>query len=163
MNIELKSVKYAAFASEETACFRAVVFIDGVKAGEVSNDGHGGCDMFSPWSLADRLNEYAKTLPAEPLGFKDDGGKPYMHQPDAESLIGRALDAWLMARDFDRAIKRRVLFTKADGKVYQTPTMPPERVRDLLANPQRLKGAVQVLNSLPRDQALAAYAATAAR
>jgi hypothetical protein len=43
MNITLKNFKHAAFASQETYCFEATVYIDGKKAGHASNEGHGGC------------------------------------------------------------------------------------------------------------------------
>lgn len=43
MNITLKNFKHAAFASQETYCFEATVYIDGKKAGRASNEGHGGC------------------------------------------------------------------------------------------------------------------------
>ena len=43
MIITLKNFKHAAFASQETYCFEATVYIDGKKAGTASNEGHGGC------------------------------------------------------------------------------------------------------------------------
>jgi hypothetical protein len=43
MKIELKNVKFSDFASEETNCFRADVYVNGKKAGYCNNDGHGGC------------------------------------------------------------------------------------------------------------------------
>lgn len=46
--IQLKNVKYAAFASEETHCYEASVYFDNKKVGTVSNDGHGGCDYQYP-------------------------------------------------------------------------------------------------------------------
>lgn len=46
--IQLKNVKYAAFASEETHCYDASVYFDGKKVGTVKNDGHGGCDYQYP-------------------------------------------------------------------------------------------------------------------
>ena len=42
MKIDLKNLKFAEFASQETNCFSATVYIDGVKATTISNDGHGG-------------------------------------------------------------------------------------------------------------------------
>ena len=42
MKITLKNFKHANFASEETYCFEATVYIDGQKAGHASNSGHGG-------------------------------------------------------------------------------------------------------------------------
>lgn len=41
--ITLKGFKHAAFASQETLCFEATVYIDGKKAGHARNDGCGGC------------------------------------------------------------------------------------------------------------------------
>jgi hypothetical protein len=46
VKIELRSMQYAAFASEETACYSASLYVDGTKIGIVGNDGHGGCDSF---------------------------------------------------------------------------------------------------------------------
>lgn len=42
MKIELKSVQFAAFASHETNCFDAIVYLDGVRSIHASNEGHGG-------------------------------------------------------------------------------------------------------------------------
>jgi len=42
--IELKNIKYAAFASEETHCYDATLYLDGKAMFRVGNDGHGGCD-----------------------------------------------------------------------------------------------------------------------
>jgi hypothetical protein len=69
MNITLKNLKIAKFASEETLCFKATVYIDGKKAGEVSNDGHGAPNMYWPHDLGIKLACYAKTLaPYEYMG-----------------------------------------------------------------------------------------------
>ena len=46
MKIELKAIQYSAFASEETSCYQANLYVDGKKIGTVSNAGHGGCDDF---------------------------------------------------------------------------------------------------------------------
>jgi len=62
MKIELKNVKHSEFASRETDCFQASVYIDGKKAGTVGNDGQGGCNHYNPWKLADILSGNAKTL-----------------------------------------------------------------------------------------------------
>ena len=39
MKIELKNITVSTRQSEETMCFAAAVCVDGVKRGEVSNDG----------------------------------------------------------------------------------------------------------------------------
>ena len=43
--ISLKSIKTDHHASEETTCYEAVVYVDGKKAGVISNDGNGGCSV----------------------------------------------------------------------------------------------------------------------
>jgi hypothetical protein len=48
MNITLKNFKHAEFASEETYCFQATVYLDGKKVGVASNEGHGGSTNFYP-------------------------------------------------------------------------------------------------------------------
>ena len=42
MKIELKRVEHAKFASEETECFKANLYVDGKKIATCDNDGHGG-------------------------------------------------------------------------------------------------------------------------
>ena len=42
--LEVKNLSHYARGSEETPCYNATVYINGKKAIEVSNDGHGGCD-----------------------------------------------------------------------------------------------------------------------
>ena len=48
MNLEMKSIKHSNFASQETYCYQAVVYLDGKPFADVSNDGHGGCDYVHP-------------------------------------------------------------------------------------------------------------------
>ena len=113
MKIEIKNVKYAEFASEETNCFNASVYIDGVKAGTVSNDGNGGCDMFQPWELEKRLNEYAKTLP--PIDCTEFGGEGTM-ESSAGIIIGDLMNEWLRNRDLKKMCAKKVLFRKPNEK-----------------------------------------------
>lgn len=68
MKVELRGIKHAAFASDETECFSATVFIDGKKAGTVDNEGRGGSNRYSTEGLQCRLNAIALTLPDIDLG-----------------------------------------------------------------------------------------------
>jgi len=43
----IKNVKTAEFASEETVCFEATLYVDGKSVGGVSNRGHGGPNSYS--------------------------------------------------------------------------------------------------------------------
>lgn len=107
MKIELKNVKYAAFASQETPCFSATIYIDGVKAAVVDNSGQGGPNDYHPWQVQERINEYAKTLPKISIGE----GYPLMDQ-DCDSVIDDLLDQFLRDRDLKRLCSKKTLFRK---------------------------------------------------
>jgi hypothetical protein len=68
MNIELKNVKIAKFASHETLCFEASVYVNGKRAFVVENAGQGGCNFYHPVNeqgkaLLKQAQDHAKTLP----------------------------------------------------------------------------------------------------
>lgn len=44
--VELKNLKFAEFASEETNCYEATVYVDGKRFCIASNQGHGGPDSY---------------------------------------------------------------------------------------------------------------------
>ena len=44
MKLELKNIKHANWASEETQCYDAVLYVDGDPFLMVSNEGRGGAD-----------------------------------------------------------------------------------------------------------------------
>lgn len=143
MKIELKRITYNARLSQETAAFAADVYIDGKKAGEVANDGHGGCNSYRPWALGGQIEAYAKTLPRRPFGHGMEGD----FQPDADTLVGDILDEYLMQRDLKRALGRKVLFLRG-GKLYEMKKGGPAP-----------RDAEKVLNNLPLDEALKVYRA----
>ena len=149
--VELRNVKYAKFASEETPCFEATVWIDGAKAGVVRNDGHGGADMHSPHGLRERLEAWAATLP--PWKSESDGE---MNAHNCETAVGGLLDDYLLRKEMKRTLASKVLFAQ-DGKLF---ALKPLSKGDMAAAIERAKaryGAAQILNALPEDAALALY------
>jgi len=61
--IALKKFKHAAFASRETLCFTATIYLDGREVGDVHSDGNGGeaCLYFADWQVERNLaNEVAQ-------------------------------------------------------------------------------------------------------
>lgn len=118
MKIELKNVKHSEFASQETDCFEASVYIDGKRAGTVSNDGHGGCNNYHPYDLAKRINAYAKTLPKIDMSAHGlTGDDRFMEQSD-ETLIGDLLNAYLRTRHEKRLCAKSVLY-RIPGHAYE--------------------------------------------
>lgn len=156
MKVELTAIKHAEFASEDTNCFRAIVLLDGKRAIEVSNDGHGGCDKMHdliPGSTK-RLEDYAATLPKVTTDFNGTT-KPFTFQPTAETVIGDLLEEHLLLKDMRRALKRCVHFCASDGKimVFKKTKWSPA-VREIVHKSiAKYPGAV-VLNELTEEEAL---------
>jgi hypothetical protein len=160
MKIELKNIKHSEFASHETNCYQATIYIDGKRVGTVENQGYGGCDFVHPASVAHQINEYAKTLPKRICSFIDpDTGKLAELEQDCETIFGELVNDWLIAKDLKRALSKRVLFTKEDGNVYETKALKADQLKLNLNQgrlPEMLK-AKTILNLLPFDQALTIY------
>ena len=160
MKIELKNIKHSEFASHETNCYEATIYIDGKKAGIVENDGRGGCDHVTPWQLANEIDEYAKTLPKTICSFIDpETGKPAEMEQTHETIFGDILTDWLHAKDLKRAMSRCVLFTREDGRVYQSKGMQKEPLAKYLSEPKLPEAlrAKEILNLLPFNKALEIY------
>jgi hypothetical protein len=148
VKIELRKVKVHKDMSEETTCYSAEVWLDGVKAGNVSNDGHGGCDRVQPRELHERLDAYAKTLPA--------GRYPN----SVETVTTGALDEYLARRDFERRVKACVLLVGKDGKLRLTKRFAADALRNAVAH--FVGQGERVLNALPTEEAFALYMAATA-
>lgn len=103
MEISLKNIKHAAFASQETDCFEASVYIDGKRAGYVSNDGHGGSNNYFPPTLYKTLLDHCDTIPPDMAGYRV--------SPD--EIIGNLFDAWRLKK----LCKGRTLF-RIPGRNY---------------------------------------------
>lgn len=156
MKIELKSIKYSAFMSEETNAFEATVYVDGSKAGRASNRGHGDPINIYPYDLQVRLDEYGSTLP-----------KTHYHglelKQDAESLINDVLSDWLISQDLKKRLSSRIIFAKGN-EIRQTKVLAKDRIAQLLKSPDALAPfqADKILNNLPFTEALAVYKELAA-
>lgn len=113
--VSIKNLKFSEFASHETHCFEASVYIDGVRKGVASNDGHGGSNSYHPHTLYDELNAIAKTLP--PCDMTEFGIKePLEQSPDI--LIGDLVDAEIMRKKVARMVATKTWFRKP-GEKYQ--------------------------------------------
>lgn len=162
MQVEIKNVKYAAFASEETSCFEATVYIDGKRVGTVGNDGHGGCHRWHPHTLQTALDDHAKaTLPPETMEWDDPNtpGQKFVLHPDGEMVVNSLLDDFLLRRDLTRILAKKVAYVGTDDKLYTTKALDKARLALVLTKPEQFKNAKVILNTLPFDEAAALYRA----
>ena len=164
MKIELKNIKHSEFASHETNCYEATIYINGKREGVVSNDGQGGCDSVHPWQLAQEIDAYAKTLPPVVCEWIDPKtGEPFVLEQTHETIFGELLTDWLVDKDLKRSLKTKIIFMKEDGKVYETKTQKPAELKLTLSIPrlaERLSAKV-VLNNLPYAEAKQIYRSSA--
>ena len=164
MKIELKNIKYAEFASHETHCYTATVYIDGKKVATVENSGHGGSDMIDPWTVGERIDEYAKTLPHALLDntTDPDTGKPYEVEHNFETIFGDLVNKYLLTRDLKRAMSKKLVFTKPGNPGIWTINAKSKtgvaRALEAFANKPEWKGRT-ILNLLPIDEALKIWSA----
>lgn len=111
MKLEIKNVQHNETLSEETHCFSAKIYIDGVHAFNVSNHGHGGCNDVRPSGKC-RLTEadvnawLAANRPPDPEF-------PRLKH-DLEIEVGDLVNRWLAAKALNKLLSKFLVST--DGK-----------------------------------------------
>ena len=163
MKIELKGIKHYPSMSEETNCYEASLYVDGVKIGTVSNRGTGGCDDFygdrAAFAAAD---EWCKTnLPPYTL---DVGGESHSGPTDLEMHCAHLLEEHSFTKDLKAAMKKSALFTLPDESGLFRTGYKAQRGQKQKAPDEALfthvrqkhQGAI-ILNCLPICEALAIY------
>jgi hypothetical protein len=145
MRIELKNFKYARFASQETECFRATVYINGKRYGEVHNEGTGGCDLYSPASIYTTIKKFTDGLPPRYLG-----GRPVPMSPDL--LMGDLVNQAVLTKDFVRLFKHSVVVLR-NGQVLSVKVPPDLRAK---YTAQYVANGENVISTMtPADAAMA--------
>lgn len=162
MKIELKSIKHSKFASEETECYTASLYVDGKKIGTVKNAGHGGCDEFIGDQAKYReTDDWCKAnLPKWTLG---DG--PADNETTLELYCGELLENWMFEQEYRTTIRKKVLFKYPDdaGKagVYQIGCKGKVTPAHIAAVKRKEPDAI-ILNEMPLAEAVAIFRAAAA-
>jgi len=149
MKITLKNFKYSEFASHETHCFEASVYIDGKRAGIASGDGNGGCMTIHPHALRDKIDAYARTLP--PVTYDE-----ITVEQDAETILGVLITQTLIERDLNRYLRTGVVWLTNQREI-KFRKMPANLLSGELKKPDlstRLKDCAAILNVLPHADAL---------
>lgn len=166
--IELRGIKHSAFASQETFCYEAKLYVDGKLLAIVSNDGHGGCDNCRPvkgrtYDEIRRIEEQIKDLPKRRFPAEWGGGE---YSPSLETICADLVTEWLHEKDFKRAMQR-VSYVKADGSqkgVFQLPAKYKPTAETMAAIKAKCAWAVgcTFLHDLPLDEARKTYFANMA-
>ncbi len=107
MQLTVKNYKRVEWASEETDCFTASLYVDGKRVGTARNDGHGGPDYYEFESreaetrFEAAVAEWVDSVKHEPRWQLDDG----RCFADAECCVGEACAAFRREREMKRALK----------------------------------------------------------
>jgi hypothetical protein len=145
MKIELKNIKHAVFASEETLCFEATVYIDGKRTGTVQNDGKGGANRYHPYELQEKLAAHAATLPDVVFHGRSIA-------LDADIFVDELLSILMSKKALMRLMAKNIVFRR-DGKIFKVSAL--DRLSD--AGLSKQLGADAILNLLPIDAAVGVY------
>ena len=141
MKIKLKNLKINERLSEETMCFSATVYVDGKRAFEAANRGHGGPNEYR--GDYDAAAAYAATLPPY---TSEIGSLPY----DLDMMI----DDLIEATRFESALKRdlkRVVFVE-NGEYFLTKVAATP---DMIAAVVKRYPTATILTTMPLADAVA--------
>jgi len=155
--ISLKNIKYSEFASHETHCFEATIYIDGKRAGTVWNSGSGGSNSYHPHSeLWPALMAEAERMPSTTWMLDD---QPVEMHPTPDEIIDDLLVSYLYSRDLKRAMATRILFVSKDGILKESKPFKKPQLEALLSNDDlpKMLGSETILNFMPPSLALQTY------
>ena len=118
--LEVKNISHYARGSEETPCYNATVYINGKKAIEISNDGHGGCDRQDQYpdieerGIVEQADNWCKkTFGQESFTYQSDGKeKVCSYDLDLEHYCHKVLYDWLDTKALKKDMKAKYLFVE---------------------------------------------------
>jgi len=167
MNLELRNIKTHAGLSEETHAYTAIVYWNGRKAIEVSNHGHGGCDMQYSVAPFDRADiQYIDAMCENELpmwGSEFDPDEGDTNRTDLELWCGEEVNKFLTTRTLKRQLKSRAMFILPDKTgIWETKYRGRKPYDDALGdNVEKRNEGAKLLNRMTFDEALIIYCAAA--
>jgi hypothetical protein len=155
MQIQLKALKYSDFASQETHCFQANIYIDGKMRGTADNDGRGGMTSIHPHQLYSEIKLHTDKIPPRIVDF--DGTKLTL-EASPDSLIDELVTLALHEKDLKQAMRKKILFTRKN-QVFETQNFDAAKLKAAVNHPEvkQKLDADEILNLLPMADALTLY------
>ena len=168
--ITLKSIKYTAWASQETHCFQAVIYLDGKRALNVDNAGRGASHKY--WSVKEQEQEETKKILDEcrqhayeflkanrALTMEVDGVTIDMSDmPDSELLdwlIADLVNEHLCLKEMKRCLKSKIhIFNSEDNNIYSFKSKPTPEAMSACKKANSDKDHWVYLNDLSEQEAL---------
>ena len=138
MKLELKNIKHANWASEETQCYDAVLYVDGSPFLMVSNEGRGGSDRDDqdPRFKGDFTSKYGALREYCREAYKFKGFRDTWINGSIELACHTLLEDHLESKFYKKVLKQ-VCFVDDNG--------------DLLSFPKKVKPSPTIYNTI-REQ-----------
>ena len=162
--LEVKKISHYARGSEETPCYNATVYINGKRAVEVSNNGHGGMDRQDVWHEngfnLKEINEWCvKKFGKKSFTYQSDSKeKECFYDMDLEHVCHDALYNWLDAKTLKKDLNSKFLFMEKNSKELNAYKKAKGEDEELFASFFRGKHeGGTCLNFIPFDDALKLY------
>ena len=177
MKLELKKLQYSEFASHETHCFEADIWVEGKKALFAENEGRGGPNNYSHPVLKGESYPHCGELGVTEQGSiqkiinsivaekKGDLKSQYGHWVDEcdnrtlmDTIISLMIERKLQEKDLKKDLRKYILFTNEAGKLMQAKPrsrkVGPEEIDLFLTmmaeNEERY---ITILNDMPFEEA----------
>ena len=172
MKLELKNIKHSEFASEETHCYQATLYVDGKKMAEVRNDGQGGSDFqwaLKPFTEKDLDKVRAWCIKNLPKWKFENNVKFEMCDTDLEMWCGEEVNKFLVSRDLKRKLNKKIIYEQnKELWEYSFKGVKKLEQKHLISfvngvakakveNNENWKNVTAILNTLPFDKALEIY------
>ena len=157
MKLELKNIKHANWASEETQCYDAVLYVDGDPFLMVSNEGRGGSDRDDqdPRFKGDFPSKYGELREYCREAYKFKGFRDTWINGSIELACHTLLEDHLEAKHYKKVLKQ-VCFVDDNGDILSFPKRvkpSPTIYKEIREQRDDLKN-VTFLNELSFDDAV---------
>ena len=166
MKIELKNFNHAAFASEETLCFSASVYVDDIRTFEVSNSGKGeenrimpvkGKSMAAIHPVQEWVSQQPKVKLSDSMEVKD----------DLDFYLSRLANREVVKKQLKSTLKKHVLIfepnDQMDLRQFASAFKPTDISDKHRQHLKRLYPGCVILNDLDIENALDLYIAASSQ
>ena len=154
MKLELKNIKHSEFASEETFCYEATLYVEGKPFAQVSNDGKGGADYlyrddrFLDGEAWNKCHALVKIHCADKFRWELGDG---WREGSIETACHELMTDYLIRKDLNKALKEPCYLDNNQIVSYNVSSKRPnifDQIRRQLEKPDLV-----FLNELPKDEA----------
>ena len=154
MKIELKNINHSEFASHETFCYEANLYVNGKPFAHVSNDGQGGADYlyrddrFLDGEAWNKCHALLKIHCADKFRWTMGDG---WIEGSIETACHELMTDYLIRKDLNKALKEPCYLDNNQIVSYNVSSKRP-KIFDQLRR-QLKKPELVFLNELPKDEA----------